>query len=76
MSSTVLRALARRVHLPELQMSGAGAPGVLALPRHDIYLHAVATQHGLRLDEHLDELTERPRLAQVLAAGRERDTVA
>jgi glucosyl-3-phosphoglycerate synthase len=76
MSSAVLRALARRVHMPEQEMPGLGAPGVWALPRQDIYLHAVATQNGLRLDEHLNELTERPPLAQVLAAGQERDTVA
>jgi glucosyl-3-phosphoglycerate synthase len=76
MSSTVLRALARRVHLPEQEMPEPAAPGVWALPRHDIYRHAVATQDGLRLDEHLNELTERPPLTQVLAAGRERDSVA
>jgi glucosyl-3-phosphoglycerate synthase len=76
MSSTVLRALARRVRMPEPEMPGQVAPGLWPLPRRDIYLHAVATQDGLRLDEHLNELTERPPLAQVLATGRERDTVA
>jgi glucosyl-3-phosphoglycerate synthase len=76
MSSTVLRALARRVHVPEQEMPGRAPSGGWALPRQDIYLHAIATQNGLRLDEHLNELTERPPLAQVLAAGRERDTVA
>jgi glucosyl-3-phosphoglycerate synthase len=60
MSSTVLRALARRVVIPEHEVPGRAAPGVLALPRHDIYLHAVATPDGLRLDEHVNELTERP----------------
>jgi glucosyl-3-phosphoglycerate synthase len=69
MSSTVLRALARRVQLPEQEMPGRDASGLLALPRQDVYLHAVATQGGLRLDEHLNELTERPPLARVLAAG-------
>jgi glucosyl-3-phosphoglycerate synthase len=43
--------------------------GVWALPRQDVYLHAVATPDGLRLDEHLNELTERPPLAQILAGG-------
>jgi glucosyl-3-phosphoglycerate synthase len=76
MSSTVLRALARRFHLPEQQVPEQGAPGTWALPRQDIYLHAVAVSGGLRLDEHLSELTERPPLARVMAAGRERDTVA
>ncbi len=69
MSSTVLRALARRVHLPEQGTPGRDASGPLALPRQDVYLHAVATAGGLRLDEHLNELTERPPLAQVLATG-------
>ena len=72
MSSTVLRALARRVQVSEQEMPGRAAPGVWALPRQDIY----STQSGLRLDEHLDELTERPPLAQVLAARLEQDTVA
>ena len=76
MSSTVLRALASRVHMPEQEMPGPGVPGPWPLPRRDIYLHAVASQDGLRFDEHLNELTERPPLVQVLAAGRERDTVA
>jgi glucosyl-3-phosphoglycerate synthase len=62
MSSAVLRALARRVHLPEQEPSG---PGVWALPRQDIYVHAVATREGLRLDEHFNDLAERPPLAQV-----------
>jgi glucosyl-3-phosphoglycerate synthase len=69
MSSTVLRAVGRRVHLPEQEMPGRDASGLWAVPRQDVYLHAVATQDGLRLDEHLNELTERPPLAQVLAAG-------
>jgi glucosyl-3-phosphoglycerate synthase len=69
MSSTVLRALGRRVHLPEQEQPGGGASGVWALLRQDVYLHAVATADGLRLDEHLNELTERPPLAEVLATG-------
>jgi glucosyl-3-phosphoglycerate synthase len=69
MSSTVLRALGRRVPLPEQGVPGRDPFGVWALPRQDVYLHAVATPDGLRLDEHLNELTERPPLAQVLAAG-------
>ncbi len=69
MSSTVLRALARRIHIPEPDMPAQDTPGAWALPRQDIYLHAVATEHGLRLDEHLNQLTERPPLAQALAAA-------
>jgi glucosyl-3-phosphoglycerate synthase len=76
MSSAVLRALGRRV-----QLAGRGAVAhdpseMLALPRRDVYLHAVGTSDGLRLDEHLVELLERPPLTHVLATRAERDTVA
>jgi glucosyl-3-phosphoglycerate synthase len=65
MSSTVLRAMARR--LPAGQQAAPGPRGadVLDLGR-ETYLHAVATEAGLRLDEHLNELAERPPLASVL----------
>jgi glucosyl-3-phosphoglycerate synthase len=74
MSSTVLRAMARR--LPSVPAGAAGPPGsdVLDLSR-ETYLHAVATTDGLRLDEHITELVERPPLAAVLA-GLARDSVA
>jgi glucosyl-3-phosphoglycerate synthase len=75
MSSAVLRALGRRVDVPERAMRPMGTRGVWPLPRPETYLHAVATEDGLRLDEHLNELLERPPLAHVLA-GQERDTVA
>jgi glucosyl-3-phosphoglycerate synthase len=69
MSSAVLRALGRRV-----QLAGRGAVAhdpseMLALPRRDVYLHAVGTRDGLRLDEHLVELLERPPLTHVLAGA-------
>ena len=71
MSSTVLRALARRV--PGLEQSTLdqrslppSALNVWELRRPETYLHAVATEDGLRLDEHLNELLERPPMAQVL----------
>jgi glucosyl-3-phosphoglycerate synthase len=67
MSSAVLRALARRV--PALE-NAATAPALWDLPGPvgpQTYLHAVATPDGLRLDEHLSELTERPPMAQILA---------
>ena len=67
MSSAVLRALARRMDLPEPDAADRDALGTLALPRQDIYLHAVATHEGLRLDEHLSELTERPPLTDALS---------
>jgi glucosyl-3-phosphoglycerate synthase len=60
MSSAVLRALARRV--PAL-----AAPEDTSGWEPQTYLHAVATADGLRLDEHLTELLERPPMAEVLA---------
>jgi glucosyl-3-phosphoglycerate synthase len=63
MSSAVLRALARRVNA----VPAPRAPGLWDLPgpvAPETYLHAVATPHGLRLDEHLTELLERPPMAQ------------
>ncbi len=60
MSSAVLRALARRVPaLAAPEDTGGWEP--------QTYLHAVATADGLRLDEHLTELLERPPMAEVLA---------
>jgi glucosyl-3-phosphoglycerate synthase len=64
MSSTVLRAMARRAQLTERELMAPGLPGVWALRRPEIYLHAVATEDGLRLDEHLNPLLERPPLAE------------
>jgi len=68
MSSTVLRALARRVPGLEQQMLTPRGPDVWELRRPETYLHAVATEEGLRLDEHLNELLERPPMAQVQPA--------
>jgi glucosyl-3-phosphoglycerate synthase len=67
MSSEVLRALGRRAALPARDLLPPGPPGVSSLPRPDVYLHAVATEEGLRLDEHPSQLPERPPLAHVLA---------
>jgi glucosyl-3-phosphoglycerate synthase len=68
MSSTVLRALARRVPGLEQQMLTPREPDVWELRRPETYLHAVATEDGLRLDEHLNELLERPPMTQVRPA--------
>jgi glucosyl-3-phosphoglycerate synthase len=74
MSSTVLRAMARRVPALERELlasGGLGTPGVpgdWSLRGPETYLHAVATDSGLRLDEHFNELHERPPLAHVLPA--------
>jgi len=65
MSSVVLRALATRVPLASGSLPDPDATGLWALRRPDIYLHAVATEDGLRLDEHLNELTERPPLVRL-----------
>jgi hypothetical protein len=40
-------------------------PGLWELRQPETYLHAVATVDGLRLDEHLNELIERPPLARL-----------
>jgi glucosyl-3-phosphoglycerate synthase len=69
MSSVVLRALAMRVPIQTSQLPEHDATGLWALRRPDIYLHAVATDAGLRLDEHLNELTERPPLDRTSANG-------
>jgi glucosyl-3-phosphoglycerate synthase len=71
MSSVVLRAVSLRVPALERPLPAADAPGLWALRQPEIYLHAVATADGLRLDEHLTELLERPPLVTVapLAAG-------
>ena len=68
MSSTVLRALARRVPALEQRELAPRAVDVLDLRGPETYLHAVATKAGLRLDEHINELTERPPMARVLTA--------
>ncbi|HUY44385.1 MAG TPA: hypothetical protein VMV92_01465 [Streptosporangiaceae bacterium] len=76
MSSAVLRAMASRVQLPQRGICSPGTPGVRALRRPETYLHAVATDTGLRLDEHLNELLERPPMIQVMPAEQGQHTVA
>jgi len=68
MSSVVLRTVAARVGMaPRLDGDGVGGtePGLWELRQPDTYLHAVGTAGGLRLDEHLNELVERPPLARL-----------
>jgi glucosyl-3-phosphoglycerate synthase len=67
MSSVVLRTVAAREGLGphlggELDQT---VPTLWELHQPDTYLHAVATEDGLRLDEHLNELVERPPLASL-----------
>ena len=40
--------------------------GLADWPDRRLYLHAVATTDGLRLDEHLSELPERPPMGRIL----------
>jgi glucosyl-3-phosphoglycerate synthase len=61
MSSAVLNAMSLRVPLPERRLPAA--PTLSGLHPPDTYLHAVATEDGLRLDEHLTQLVERPPLS-------------
>jgi glucosyl-3-phosphoglycerate synthase len=64
MSSVVLRTVAMREGLVQRQLDG-DEPGLWELRQPETYLHAVATEDGLRLDEHLNELIERPPLARL-----------
>jgi glucosyl-3-phosphoglycerate synthase len=65
MSSVVLRTVAAREGLGQRPGKDLheGVTGLWEQP--DTYLHAVATEEGLRLDEHLNELVERPPLASL-----------
>ena len=66
MSSVVLRTVAAREGLARASTAAsAGEPDLWELRQPDTYLHAVATNDGLRLDEHLNELVERPPLARL-----------
>ncbi|MGH3165090.1 MAG: hypothetical protein ACRDN0_04235, partial [Trebonia sp.] len=64
MSSVVLRTLAMREGITPSQRDG-DEPGLWGIRQPETYLHAVATENGLRLDEHLNELIERPPLARL-----------
>jgi glucosyl-3-phosphoglycerate synthase len=64
MSSVVLRTVAMRKGLALRELDGE-EPGLWELRQPETYLHAVATEDGLRLDEHLNELIERPPLARL-----------
>jgi glucosyl-3-phosphoglycerate synthase len=71
MSSVVLRTVAAREGLGQA-IDGDnldGAPSLWELRQPDTYLHAVGTAEGLRLDEHLNELIERPPLARLTGGG-------
>jgi glucosyl-3-phosphoglycerate synthase len=64
MSSIVLRTLAAREGISARCVEAAGGD-LWDARRPETYLHAVATDQGLRLDEHLNELVERPPMAHL-----------
>src|SRR5215467_7252625 len=64
MSSVVLRTVAMREGFAPRMLDGE-EPGLWELRQPETYLHAVATEDGLRLDEQLNELIERPPLARL-----------
>jgi glucosyl-3-phosphoglycerate synthase len=78
MSSVVLRTVAARAGLAQAIDDGLGGaePGLWELRQPDTYLHAVGTSEGLRLDEHLVELIERPALARLTGGGTALTTTA
>ncbi len=67
MSSVVLRTVAAREGIQRGMAEDLDGTmsSLWELHQPDTYLHAVATEEGLRLDEHLNELVERPPLASL-----------
>lgn len=71
MSYSVLRAVARRLN-QDGRLQHFRDPSVPdSLFQFSDYLHAVAGPEGLELREHVEELVERPPMAEVLAGSRE-----
>ena len=69
MSYSVLRAVARRMR-QEGRLNQAREPGSPdSLFQLSDYLHAVATPDGLKLQEYVEELVERPPIKEVLRVG-------
>jgi glucosyl-3-phosphoglycerate synthase len=69
MSYAVLRAVARRLR-QEGRLDQARDPGLPEqLFQFSNYLHAVATPDGLKLQEYVEELVERPPIADALRVG-------
>src|SRR5918911_267712 len=69
MSYAVLRAVARRLRQDGRlqQVRDPSLPD--SLFQFSNYLHAVATPEGLKLREHVEELVERPPMAEILASS-------
>jgi glucosyl-3-phosphoglycerate synthase len=71
MSYSVLRAVARRLR-QDGRLRQARDPSLPdTLFQFSDYLHAVATPEGLKLREHVEELVERPPMAEILAGSRD-----
>ena len=69
MSYSVVRAVARRLR-QEGRLNQARDPNLPeSLFQFSNYLHAVATPEGLKLQEYVEELVERPPIADVLRVG-------
>ncbi len=69
MSYSVVRAVARRLR-QEGRLNQARDPNLPEqLFQFSDYLHAVATPEGLKLQEYVEELVERPPIADVLRVG-------
>jgi glucosyl-3-phosphoglycerate synthase len=64
MSSVVLRTVAAREGISARYLEAEGGD-LWDAHQPETYLHAVATEHGLRLDEYLNELVERPPMARL-----------
>jgi glucosyl-3-phosphoglycerate synthase len=71
MSYSVLRAVARRLR-QDGRLQQVRDPSLPeSLFQFSDYLHAVATPEGLKLREHVEELVERPPMAEILAGSRD-----
>jgi glucosyl-3-phosphoglycerate synthase len=69
MAYSVLRAVARRMR-QEGRLNQVRDPGMPdSLFQLSDYLHAVATPDGLKLQEYVEELVERPPIKEVLRVG-------
>jgi hypothetical protein len=64
MSSVVLRTVAAREGI-SARLLDEENPALWDVHQPETYLHAVASENGLRLDEHLNELLERPPFARL-----------
>jgi glucosyl-3-phosphoglycerate synthase len=69
MSYSVLRAVARRMRQDGRLRQVRDPSMPHSLFQFSDYLHAVATPEGLKLREHVEELVERPPMAEVLAGS-------